>query len=235
MAEQPVACPHCGKGYRWQSRIAGRKVRCGCGQKFRVPMTAGGRAVAVGPPPPPTPPPPAPSTTPDEPPIQLVDDTPPPPPSSPPPAPPPPPPPPRRDFGEVDNPIRLVDDSPPKVSADEVDEAGYSDPQADPPPADDASEDVGYELDLPEELSAAAHADARTRETLARVRPANGKCPSCNSPLRPAAVICLNCGFNLLEGAKIQTRVGDPEPGPQPPDGAGARRPRCPWPWRGRA
>ncbi len=34
-----------------------------------------------------------------------------------------------------------------------------------------------------------------------------GKCPNCNSPLKSDAVLCLNCGFNLREGKRMQTAV----------------------------
>lgn len=33
-------------------------------------------------------------------------------------------------------------------------------------------------------------------------------CPSCKSTVRPGAVICVNCGFHLKEGSKINTAVG---------------------------
>ncbi|MEX2213361.1 MAG: hypothetical protein WD768_04495 [Phycisphaeraceae bacterium] len=35
----------------------------------------------------------------------------------------------------------------------------------------------------------------------------NVKCPSCNSPMKATAIICLNCGFNREEGGKIKTTV----------------------------
>lgn len=31
------------------------------------------------------------------------------------------------------------------------------------------------------------------------------RCPSCGGPLKPTAVICINCGFNLQTGAKLNT------------------------------
>lgn len=33
-------------------------------------------------------------------------------------------------------------------------------------------------------------------------------CPSCKTTVRPGAVICINCGFNLKEGNKVNTAVG---------------------------
>lgn len=37
-----------------------------------------------------------------------------------------------------------------------------------------------------------------------------GKCPNCNSPVKEHAVLCLNCGFNMQQGTKIQTEVAEP-------------------------
>ena len=75
------------------------------------------------------------------------------------------------------------------------------------------TDDGTYELDLDaEDTPAANHA-----------KPANdGKCPSCNSPVRGGAVLCMNCGFNMAEGKKVETAVAatpaapeeDPGPGP---------------------
>ncbi|MEO0587818.1 MAG: hypothetical protein AAF078_09275, partial [Planctomycetota bacterium] len=36
----------------------------------------------------------------------------------------------------------------------------------------------------------------------------NGKCPACNAKLKPGAVVCMNCGFNLQTGQKLSTAVG---------------------------
>ena len=33
-------------------------------------------------------------------------------------------------------------------------------------------------------------------------------CPSCKNSVRSGAVICINCGFNLKEGSKVNTAVG---------------------------
>lgn len=76
-----------------------------------------------------------------------------------------------------------------------------------PQPEDQSSDP--YELDLPSDLPPPAPA----KPAAARPTPSNGKCPSCNSPLRPGAVICLNCGFNVQDGAKIKTVV---DQGPAP-------------------
>ena len=202
MNQPPIACPHCTKAYRWTSQLAGRKVRCVCGQKFRAPMTPGNPAAPLGPPPPATP-----DSADPSPPIQIVDDQP----------------------DSPTNPIELLDDpahpAPPATKPPATPTTPDWPAPVDPP--DDEAEDdsdVGYELDLPDELAGAAADDAKTQATLRKVRPANGKCPSCNTPLRPQAVICLNCGFNLLEGAKIQTRVNDPEPATTADSGKPAAR-----------
>lgn len=34
-----------------------------------------------------------------------------------------------------------------------------------------------------------------------------GKCPSCGNKVKPGAVICINCGFNLQAGKKMKTAV----------------------------
>ena len=53
--------------------------------------------------------------------------------------------------------------------------------------------------------------------------PANdGKCPSCNNKIKETAVICLNCGFNLKAGQKIQTTILDE------PDTPATTQPRLP-------
>lgn len=36
-----------------------------------------------------------------------------------------------------------------------------------------------------------------------------GKCPNCGNKLRTTAVVCINCGFNLKDGKRIETRVED--------------------------
>jgi hypothetical protein len=116
--QERVTCPSCSKGYRWQSKLIGRKVTCKqCSTEFEVPIAPG-----VG--------------------ISLA------------------------------------------------------------PVTDDGT----YELDLDaEETPGANHA-----------KPANdGKCPSCNSPVRGGAVLCMNCGFNMAEGKKLETAVAATPAGPE--------------------
>lgn len=125
----PCACPRCGKPCAWTPERAGRRLRCGCGQVFRLPTTAGGRVVAETPPPTP-------------------------------------------------------------------------EPTPKPKPAAAPEPDV-YEVDLPD---ASGASPAGLAPGAARAN-ASTKCPSCNGKLRPGAVVCMNCGFNLAEGGKIQTRI----------------------------
>lgn len=62
-------------------------------------------------------------------------------------------------------------------------------------------DDGTYDLDLDESedtpASPAHHAVPAKR----------GKCPSCNSPVREGAALCMNCGFNMAEGKKVQTEI----------------------------
>lgn len=162
MTDAIFECPNCGKAYRWQSKIAGKKVRCACTQKFRVPMSSTG------------------DTSPDGPLVGRVAAAAPPKPASPSPSSP---------SGSAKSPPAPL---PPT-----------------PPPRDAAPEPDPYELDLPDDGPAgdAAPLSARSAEARSTTGAGVSKCPSCNSPLRPGAVICLNCGFNIAEGAKLQTVV----------------------------
>jgi hypothetical protein len=63
-----------------------------------------------------------------------------------------------------------------------------------PEPADD---DGMYDLAVDE-------ADLTPASPAHHAAPANdGKCPVCNSPVREGAVICMNCGFDMKAGRKI--------------------------------
>lgn len=46
----------------------------------------------------------------------------------------------------------------------------------------------------------------------------SGKCPECNSPLKPSAVLCLNCGFNIAQGQKLNTQIAEPTDEPAADD-----------------
>ena len=92
------------------------------------------------------------------------------------------------------------------------DRPGIAGRHLDPVVADDGT----YDLNLDE---GQRHPDAP--EPIAV--PANdGKCPSCNNKIKETAVICLNCGFNLKAGQKIQTTILDE------PDTPATTQPRLP-------
>jgi DNA-directed RNA polymerase subunit RPC12/RpoP len=38
-----------------------------------------------------------------------------------------------------------------------------------------------------------------------------GRCPACNQSIKPNAVICIKCGYNLKKGKRMQTQVRDDE------------------------
>ncbi len=71
---------------------------------------------------------------------------------------------------------------------------------------DPISEDSTYDLDLD------AAADTPASPEHHAVPAKGGKCPSCNSPVREGAMLCLNCGFNMAEGKKIQAPEVTPLP-----------------------
>lgn len=78
------------------------------------------------------------------------------------------------------------------------------------------TDDGTYELDLGEDER---HPDAPEPVAV----PANdGKCPACNNKISDRAVICLNCGFNLKQGERIQTSVVNAPDEPDETDTADA-------------
>jgi len=40
-----------------------------------------------------------------------------------------------------------------------------------------------------------------------------GRCPACNQSIKPDAVICIKCGYNLKKGKRMQTQVADDQDG----------------------
>ena len=45
VSDARIVCSACGKKYKWQEKLAGKKVKCGCGAVIAVPAAA--TAVAV--------------------------------------------------------------------------------------------------------------------------------------------------------------------------------------------
>lgn len=114
-----IACPSCGKQYRWKPDYAGRKVRCACNHVMTMPETDPASAPA--------------QTAPDD------------------------------EYELADESFSLASSSSSSSSAT----------------------DAGPKYS----------ADA-------------GRCPSCNQPISPAAVLCIKCGFHLHRGEAMQTHVG---------------------------
>ncbi len=63
----------------------------------------------------------------------------------------------------------------------------------------------GYEIDLDEPTAKPSTPASDTAPALSRTDPT--KCPGCGSRIKPEAIICINCGLNLREGRKVQTKV----------------------------
>ncbi|MFA9478309.1 hypothetical protein ACERK3_08370 [Phycisphaerales bacterium AB-hyl4] len=144
-----VACPNCGKQYRWKPDLAGRKVVCKCGQKMQLPGSPHGQIEAIGPPPAPV------------------------------------------DPNEAST-----------YDLEFTEEPGAGDA---PAPAASASR--------PRRRSSSASSSGSSSSGVSLL-----KCPSCNQPLKPGAILCVKCGYNLELGKQLQTDiVEDPDPDDQPP------------------
>lgn len=61
--------------------------------------------------------------------------------------------------------------------------------------------DGTYDLALDDEGRTAADPEPKAAP------PIGGKCPACNVKVADTAVICLNCGFNMKEGKRVQTAI----------------------------
>lgn len=92
------------------------------------------------------------------------------------------------------------------------DPAGRAEPIG-PPPGEAATDDAIYEVAEPDNAGAPGAKDT-TGARSGGGSPSGGtsgggggRCPSCGSKIKPEAVICLNCGFNLAEGRKVKTQV----------------------------
>ncbi|MAE65014.1 MAG: hypothetical protein CMJ18_12155 [Phycisphaeraceae bacterium] len=55
--------------------------------------------------------------------------------------------------------------------------------------------------------------DEPDEKTPARDPDKTASCPSCNAPMKPGAVICINCGFNVQQGKKLETAIDAAEGG----------------------
>lgn len=236
-----VSCPSCGRAYKWQASLGGKKVRCKCEKVIVMPATepAPGAEVkaklhvaapqaapaAAKAPTKPVAPPATPKTAPAAPPVS-------------------------EDLG-----LNLNDDEL-KLSLDEpaAAPAVKTSKLTAPPSNVSAAEDGGYELNLdepatmkpapppppspaakaaapaaPKPATRPAPAPAKTAAKTAKpaeadslvlasvetpapeaaVPPSGGAaCPSCGKAVKPGAVICIACGFNILSGKKLDTVSG---------------------------
>lgn len=82
-------------------------------------------------------------------------------------------------------------------------------PQPAPEPETDPGDSV-YELAFDEDHPESPDASPTTTR----------KCPSCSTEVKPDAVICLKCGYNLEERSRVQTSVKTHSPPPTPPASA---------------
>jgi len=127
-SSKSFACPHCGKRFKWATKIADRKVQCpNCTKRIRVPTVPGRVAEAIDP-----------------------------------------------------LPQKPAKAPAPKGDTYDLDLTGLDDDQVDRPP------------------TAAQQSAAQT-----------GRCPACNQSIKPDAVICIKCGYNLKKGKRMQTQVAD--------------------------
>ena len=55
--------------------------------------------------------------------------------------------------------------------------------------------------------TAANVAEAPLQPAARRAPAAGAACPECSSPFAPGAALCINCGFNLVTGTRVQTEV----------------------------
>jgi hypothetical protein len=121
MSEE-IICSGCQRHYKWSQKLAGKKVRCKCGEVIAVPLQVSAAEVPLAM-------------------LEAVEDT--------------------------------------------YDVAGASQAPRRPAPA-------------LAPLGAVARAAAA------------GQCPSCKTAVKPGAVICVNCGYNLQAGTKLRTEIAAP-------------------------
>jgi len=145
-----IECDQCGKVYKWKPDLAGKRVKCACGNKIQVPQ--------------------------------------------------------REDPADESGTYELNFD-------DDHEEANTP---AAPPPAEPAkpappnkpdAKPAKPEAKKPE--PAKAPPQKSEKQPPAKAPSGKGRCPSCGNTVKAGAVICLNCGYNLQTGQKIETAVKD--------------------------
>lgn len=204
-----IECPGCAAAYRWGAKLANHKVQCRCGMLFRMPATAGDKAIAIEqhrptleklePSKPVTI---APASNPDAD-DELM----------------------RLEADDLDlltkNTEQYELTVPQEIEADAPPPTPPSPDHAGAPGATSESEPVAkytrtgnraISLDDPalDDLHEQQHAvpPPVAPGVALKVQPLSGnRCPSCGLSLKPGGVVCLNCGFNLVTGTKAQTQV----------------------------
>jgi len=150
-----IECDQCGKVYRWKPELAGKRVKCACGNKVDVPK--------------------------------------------------------QEDPADESGTYELNFDD------DEPTAAAPTPPAAPPkkPESAEAKPPKSKPKDKPQNKS--KKPDKPTIEANEPPPPPDkqkGRCPSCGNTTKLGAVICLNCGYNLQTGQKVETAIKEAGDGP---------------------
>ncbi len=205
-------CPRCQQKFTWKADRAGRVAVCKCGARFRVPEQPGGEAQLVKPASPAESKPqaaaPPRQKAPQEAEEELetlelaspedADDAPAAKPSS------------ARSKTTIDAAARIDDENTYELNLPNEEPASSAPP---PPTSAAASEASLSEPAAPSEPAEATDIPIATDSS----QPAAARCPSCNQAIKPGAVICVKCGFNLQENRRLQTEVNADAPDVGPP------------------
>ncbi len=89
------------------------------------------------------------------------------------------------------------------------------DPLPKAPKAERQQESDTYELDLTGIDESIVEAPPSAAQKSADQ---TGRCPACNQSIKPGAVICIKCGYNLKKGKRVQTNVVDGDSPDTPPN-----------------
>lgn len=73
-------------------------------------------------------------------------------------------------------------------------------------PQEPAPESDTYDLDLTGVDESVVEAPPTAAQQAAAQ---TGRCPACNQSIKPGAVICIKCGYNLKKGKRLQTAIAD--------------------------
>lgn len=81
--------------------------------------------------------------------------------------------------------------------------------QGDAQEQQEIEDDETYALNMPGDMAGSSEPDSADSAAAAPESASadSGRCPNCNQSLKPGAVICVKCGFNLQEGRKMEIAV----------------------------